>query len=649
MTPPDPHATGSAAGRPLFIPERAYATAPDEGDGPSTPGHPASRLAAAALLVAAAAIHNAAIQWLPDTERFLGYGALMAAYGAGAWLLARRWRRADPPAAAASLFLALDLLALAATVYVTGAARSWLFWAFLLLVVDRLTAGWRRAAVAAALGPGAYLAVVAVAAGVEGQTLDPGTEAGKLGVLVLAGGWVTLVAWRAERDRRRVAERLGEASAMAADLVEDYAHLESSAGEERRARSAFLARLAEEVRAPLLRLLRSVRAVEGADGAGAGHAELRDMGVSARHVLDIVNEVMDLAHVESGTLTRELGPVAVGRALDDVLTQAIGAAERRRIRMPVRAPVSDEVRVVGNDRKLRQVFANLISNAIKYNRVGGRIDVECEVGDGRLTVRVRDTGPGLSPDQLEAAFAPFDRLGAERRGIGGTGLGLHLARALVEAMGGDLGVETAPGSGSAFWFRLRLADPPAPAGSGAEPRAADPGAPDRHAADPLAADPLAADPLADPGVADTNGDEAWASWEGWAADVDARPGVPALVLHIDASPENAGRVGRALAGRPEAELLWTPLGRQGLEAAAARAPALVLLHVQLLDMPVEEVFHRLRRTLGLGGPPIVAVAPHGAAPPELDRLLEGGARGPLTTPIQDREVLQLLTAALAER
>src|SRR5207247_10211303 len=163
----------------------------------------------------------------------------------------------------------------------------------------------------------------------------------------------------------------------------------------------------------------------------------------ARHLLDLINEGLDIARIESGRLTMSLEPVVLADALRESLDLIRPLAADQRIDLRTEGSWPAEGYVKADRQRLKQVFLNLLSNAVKYNRVGGAVIVRClEVDGDSLRVEVSDDGPGIRPEMMERLFVPFERLGAEATGVEGTGLGLALSKGLIEAMGGRLGVES---------------------------------------------------------------------------------------------------------------------------------------------------------------------------------------------------------------
>ncbi len=228
------------------------------------------------------------------------------------------------------------------------------------------------------------------------------------------------------------------------------------------AKSEFLSRMSHELRTPLNAILGFAQLL-GMDSLspeqreGVGH-----ILKGGQHLLELINEVLDIARIEAGRLAIALEPVS----LKDVVTEAVELitplAAKANVHLNVAAASFGEQSILADHQRIKQVLLNLLSNGIKYNHAGGTVSLSYEkTPEGRLRIHVRDTGPGIPLERMERLFTPFERLGAEQAGVEGTGLGLALSRRLVEAMGGNLGVDSAVGRGSTFWVELAVPGGPA--------------------------------------------------------------------------------------------------------------------------------------------------------------------------------------------
>jgi signal transduction histidine kinase len=255
----------------------------------------------------------------------------------------------------------------------------------------------------------------------------------------------------------RLSEEVGErrraqAAAMRAQQESDQAN---------QAKSEFLSRMSHELRTPLNVILGfgQLLGMSPRDQTDAEHVE--QILKAGRHLLTLINEVLDITRIEAGRVEMSPEPVAVGEAVRRVLDLTRPLAVDRRIELATHGGALLERHVWADHHRLQQVLLNLVSNGIKYNREGGRLTVACTVAPaGRLRIAVTDTGPGIPPALRTRLFQPFDRLGAERLGVEGTGLGLALSKRLVEMMGGEVGVDSEEGVGSTFWVELETAEAP---------------------------------------------------------------------------------------------------------------------------------------------------------------------------------------------
>lgn len=262
--------------------------------------------------------------------------------------------------------------------------------------------------------------------------------------------------------QRVILSDISESKFMDQALRETNVKLENArfmADKANRAKSEFLSSMSHELRSPLNAIL--------------GFAQLMDSGSlpptplqkdridhilqAGWHLLTLINEILDLATVESGKLSLSLEALSLAEVLSECEAMMEPLAQQRGIRIAF--PQFDSPCMVHADRtRLKQVVVNLLSNAIKYNRVDGTVAVRFDTGTaGRVRVSVQDSGPGMSPEELTQLFQPFNRLGREASAVEGTGIGLVVCKRLVELMQGSIGVQSSVGGGSVFWFELNLA------------------------------------------------------------------------------------------------------------------------------------------------------------------------------------------------
>lgn len=281
--------------------------------------------------------------------------------------------------------------------------------------------------------------------------------------LTVGGKRITVTA-----DRQQIMELLlstfDEMSRHQEELTRVNRELQEARTEAERAnqaKSEFLSRMSHELRTPLNAILGFGQLLEYDALDPAQGESVRHILRGGRHLLDLINEVLDISRIESGNLAISLEPVRLDEALVDVLALVAPLAEDRHVKLSHDLRGLGQRLVRADRQRLNQALLNLLSNAIKYNRRGGVASVFLEeAGTERIRILVRDEGSGIPADRLERLFTPFDRLGAEASEVEGTGLGLALSKRLVEAMGGALSVETAVGHGSTFAIELDEAESP---------------------------------------------------------------------------------------------------------------------------------------------------------------------------------------------
>ena len=228
------------------------------------------------------------------------------------------------------------------------------------------------------------------------------------------------------------------------------------------AKSDFLSNMTHELRSPLNAILGFAQLMEMETPAPspAQTINIHQILRAGWYLLDLVGEILDLTSIESGQLKLALGPVSLTEVLQDCRAGIAAAAQKSDIQLHFRE-VSPTLRVHADRARLQQILTHLLSNAIKYNRVGGTVEVSCSVeADQRLRIGVQDTGYGLSTEKIVHLFQPFNRLGRETSAEEGTGVGLALSKRLVELMGGSIGAHSTVGVGSEFWIEINLAGIP---------------------------------------------------------------------------------------------------------------------------------------------------------------------------------------------
>jgi PAS domain S-box-containing protein len=233
------------------------------------------------------------------------------------------------------------------------------------------------------------------------------------------------------------------------------------------AKSEFLSRMSHELRTPLNAILGFGQLLQLEDLTDEQAQSVEHMLNGGRHLLGLINEVLDISRIETGSLSLSPEPLDVGELVKETVDLIGPLAAERRIAVDAPDPAEGGWTVKADRQRLKQVLLNLASNAVKYNRHGGTIRVGCQAaGPDRVAVAVQDSGPGIPPDKMARLFTPFDRLGAEQSEVQGTGMGLALSKGLVEAMGGSLSADSVEGEGTTFTLQLPAADRLVPEAAG---------------------------------------------------------------------------------------------------------------------------------------------------------------------------------------
>jgi PAS domain S-box-containing protein len=423
------------------------------------------------------------------------------------------------------------------------------------------------------------------------------------------------------------------------ELEQSLRHASLGAERASQAKSEFLSRMSHELRTPLNAILGFAQLLEMDELPVDQASSVDQIQVAGRHLLSLINEVLDISRIEAGRVSLSTEPVEVSEVLDEVTTLLAPVAESAGVELSVDIDGSRVLRVRADRQRLLQVLLNLGSNAVKYNSRGGSVAFLTGPGhEGRIRFEVRDTGPGIPHEQQDQLFVPFSRLGAERSGVEGTGVGLAVSKQLVEVMGGVIGVDSFPGHGSTFWVELLPSDPTLPdrrplrAGAALEPSGgpATNGHRNGHGPDGHDGDGPQPQPDGVVGLAPRNG-----------AEPRGVAGRGVVVLQIEDNPSNSALVEQVLAKRPEVRLVSAGEGRAGLELARQHQPDLVLLDLHLPDVPGDELLHRLKAVPELADTKVVVVSAD-ATPSRIREMLDLGVEGYLTKPVDVDALLRLV-------
>ena len=402
---------------------------------------------------------------------------------------------------------------------------------------------------------------------------------------------------------QQVGERTHELSTANELLQREIAErrrAEIEADRANQAKSEFLSRMSHELRTPMNAVLGFAQLLEIGSLTGGQRDNVEHILRGGRHLLGLIDEVLDISRIEAGHLSVSLEPVLLSEVIRETSELIQPVAATWKVQVDGETSEAGDRYVLADRHRLKQVLLNFLSNAVKFNRSDGTVKVSVkEVPGDRLRVNITDTGPGISPRLIERLFTPFDRLGAETRGVEGTGLGLALSKRLVEVMGGAIGVDSVVGQGSTFWVEL----------------------------------PRAECPMAQTVPPAIIPDEALFT--------------RGVVLYIEDNLSNLRLVERLLEHRPEVKLLSAMQGGLGLELAREHRPGLILLDLQLPDIPGAEVLQRLQHDPRTRQIPVVVISAD-ATPGQIKRLRAHGAREFLTKPLDVKRLLVLLDEVLNE-
>jgi CheY-like chemotaxis protein len=351
-----------------------------------------------------------------------------------------------------------------------------------------------------------------------------------------------------------------------------------------------LSRMSHELRTPLNAIIGFAQLLALDELTADQNESVALIRRAGSHLLDLINEVLDLSRVESGNMSLSLEPLLLRQVIEESLELVTPQARGRNITVAYPHLSSCDAVVRADAQRLKQVLVNLLSNSVKYNRLAGRIDIDWRDDGEHVNVSVRDTGHGIPESLRDRVFVPFDRLGAQHTDVDGSGVGLALSQRLMTAMNGTLRLEPWTGTGTTFTLELP-SDNQQPESASPPPTAA------RRA--------------------------------------------QCAALYIEDNLSNLRLVERVVARRSSWRLVHALQGSLGLELARAQSPELILLDLHLADLAGERVLAALQADPATRSLPVYVVSAD-ATPGQRRRLIQAGAKGYLTKPIDVRQLLEVL-------
>ena len=363
------------------------------------------------------------------------------------------------------------------------------------------------------------------------------------------------------------------------------------------AKSDFLSSMSHELRTPLNAILGFGQLLEYEDALADEHkASVNEITKAGRHLLELINEVLDLARVESGKIELSMEAVEVCPLVDECYAMIESLAQKRGIAMS-HTGIKNTF-VWADSTRLKQALLNLLSNAVKYNREGGNIHVEVSDDENTLRISVIDTGPGISAEKLPELFLPFNRLDAEDSNIEGTGIGLTITRRIIELMGGSVDVHSEVGVGSTFWIELPIE---------------------------TVAEEERVEEITNEGSIRTI----------------AEPDSQHIVLYIEDNPQNLRLVSQILAKRSHIHLLTAHTPELGIELATERVPELILIDINMPGLDGYQVLEILKKNPKLADIPVIAVTAN-AMPRDIFKGKQAGFTEYVTKPIDVEKFLAVI-------
>ena len=395
-----------------------------------------------------------------------------------------------------------------------------------------------------------------------------------------------------------------EALSQAKDVAEESRRVAEAAS---RSKSEFLSRMSHELRTPMNAILgfAQLLQISHKDPLTSTQQErVRQIVKGGQHLLDLINEILDISRIEANRLQISPEPVAVRESIQEALDLTVPLAVKRHIQIVTKLGSTDENPFVLADRqRFKQVLLNLLSNAVKYNYDGGSVIISCQrTRSNYWRISIADTGPGISQTDQARLFIPFERLGSDQPHVEGTGLGLVLAKRFVELMHGQLGMESQVGRGSTFWIELPVTESPV-----------------EH-------------------LRRTGG----------TGGLPVMSASAQTILYVEDNVANFELIQQVLADYSQLKLLWAADAKNGIELVHQYHPSLILLDLHLGKSNGVDVLRQLKQDQRTADIPVIVVSAD-ATSGQPERLAALGAYAYLTKPFDVKRFVQLIEELLAEK
>ena len=369
------------------------------------------------------------------------------------------------------------------------------------------------------------------------------------------------------------------------------------------AKSEFISRMSHELRTPMNSILGFAQLMQMGELNPSHSKGVNHILNSGRHLLNLINEVLDISRIEAGHISLLKEPVQLGIVIMETIDVVYPYAKQRHQTIELDPSHDNRLFVMADRMRLRQVLLNLINNAIKYNQEGGSVIINTELRQvepletAMVRISITDTGSGINPEDFGKLFLPFERIGAEKTGTEGTGLGLTVVKQLMDAMGGNIGVDSKSGDGSTFWIELSHIE-------------------DQKSQKERTTDVLKTETLA--------------------------IGKTGTILYVEDNIPNAELVEGILANhRPEIRLITCMYGKLAVNFAISHHPDLILLDLDLPDIQGSEVLANLLAEAKTKSIPVVIISAD-AIPGKIEKLKSEGACDYLTKPLDINMFLKMV-------